>query len=472
MKRLLLVVLILAFVVRLYKISSPLADWHSFRQADTASVTREYLKHGIDLLRPKYHDLSNIQSGKENPRGYRMVEFPVLNGITAGAIQVLGQQSQEVLIGRLVVVLFSLVALVSIYGVGSALSSKRVGLVAAALFAVMPYSVYYSRAILPDMPFVAMTMVSLWFYLVALEKKRLIPYAVALLSFTAALFMKPYAVFFIPLFFAFKWHKEGLKGMSDPKLYLLPALSVIPLYFWRQWILQFPEGIPASDWLFNKENIRFSGAFFHWLFEVRISTLIFGIGLVVPFVLGLLKKGKDQVVYLVWGALMLAYLWIFAGGNVQHDYYQVVLLPFLFLTTARGIEFLFELPPKLIGRWTAVVAVGALVAFSLFVSWYTVRGYYQINHFEIIQAGQAVDRLLPKDAKVIAPYMGDTAFLFQTNRTGWPLGFWIDERIGNGAQFYVSVNFDDEANELMKKYTIVEKTDKFVIIDLQKPATK
>jgi hypothetical protein len=41
------------------------------------------------------------------------------------------------------------------------------------------------------------------------------------------------------------------------------------------------------------------------------------------------------------------------------------------------------------------------------------------------------------DAKVIAPYMGDTAFLFQTNRTGWPIGFEIDKKIAEGAQYYV-----------------------------------
>lgn len=70
------VLVLLAFVPRLRGISSQPTDWHAFRQSDTASVTREYVKHGIDLLHPKYQDHSNIQSGKENPEGYRMVEFP------------------------------------------------------------------------------------------------------------------------------------------------------------------------------------------------------------------------------------------------------------------------------------------------------------------------------------------------------------------------------------------------------------
>src|SRR5689334_19814520 len=89
------IILIIATVMRLYRITNPLADWHSFRQADTASVTREYVKHGIDLLHPTYHDLSNIQSGKDNPKGYRMVEFPLVNAGTAWVIQTLHWNSAE-----------------------------------------------------------------------------------------------------------------------------------------------------------------------------------------------------------------------------------------------------------------------------------------------------------------------------------------------------------------------------------------
>ena len=38
--------------VRLYKITSPIGDWHSWRQADTSAVTRNFVKYGSDLLHP------------------------------------------------------------------------------------------------------------------------------------------------------------------------------------------------------------------------------------------------------------------------------------------------------------------------------------------------------------------------------------------------------------------------------------
>ena len=77
------IIIILSLITRLYKVNNPVADWHSWRQADTASVTRIYVKEGIKLFYPRYHDVSSIQTGIYNPKGYRFVEFPLFNAIHA-----------------------------------------------------------------------------------------------------------------------------------------------------------------------------------------------------------------------------------------------------------------------------------------------------------------------------------------------------------------------------------------------------
>ena len=75
----LLLIFLAAFLVRLYKIDNPIADWHSWRQADTAAVTRNFINIEFNPFMPRYDDLSNIQTGYDNPMGYRFVEFPVYN---------------------------------------------------------------------------------------------------------------------------------------------------------------------------------------------------------------------------------------------------------------------------------------------------------------------------------------------------------------------------------------------------------
>ena len=88
----------------------------------------------------------------------------------------------------------------------------------------------------------------------------------------------------------------------------------------------------------------------------------------------------------------------------------------------------------------------------------------------MIRAGEAVDRLTPKDSLVVAPYNGDTAFLYHTNRWGWPyVDRPIDEIIRNGADHFVSVNFaDPQTIEFAKRFVTLEKTEEYVILDLKK----
>ena len=111
----------------------------------------------------------------------------------------------------------------------------------------------------------------------------------------------------------------------------------------------------------------------------------------------------------------------------------------------------------------------ASIAISFIAGALQVREFYKINHPEIIEAGMAVDRITPKEALVVAPYNGDTAFLYQTKRWGWPVvDRPLPEIIQKGADFYVSVNFDSQTNEFMQKFVTVEKTSNYVILDLNK----
>ena len=132
----LLLILFLGLFLRLYRINTPLADWHSWRQADTAAVTRNFVKNGIDPFFPRFNDLSDVASGRDNPQGWRMVEFPVYNIIHAFLVKFLSFFNLIVW-GRLLSIGFSLVSIWLLYLIVSKLISERVGLLAAFFMAVL-----------------------------------------------------------------------------------------------------------------------------------------------------------------------------------------------------------------------------------------------------------------------------------------------------------------------------------------------
>ncbi|MCX6704564.1 MAG: hypothetical protein NTZ07_03940, partial [Candidatus Woesebacteria bacterium] len=114
-----------------------------------------------------------------------------------------------------------------------------------------------------------------------------------------------------------------------------------------------------------------------------------------------------------------------------------------------------------------VLSVGVM----LITGWNQIVGDYTINHPEIIEAGAEVDKITPKNALVIAPYVGDTSFLYQTNRWGWPvIDDSIDNMIKQGADYYVTVDLGSaDIKMIQARFKTIEKTDKYIIVDLHEP---
>ncbi|MDO8487926.1 MAG: glycosyltransferase family 39 protein [bacterium] len=436
--------LALGFGARLYKINNPIADWHSWRQADTAAVTRNFVKYGVNPFLPRYDDMSDVSGKGFNPDGYRLVEFPLFNLVHFAAVKFAPFKSLEFW-GRMVSTVASLFSGLFIYLLVKKHASTAAGLVSMAVFLLMPFNIYFSRVVLPDPLMVTVALAAL----VAWDRSA--KWAAYLLGAIAVL-VKPTAVFLLlPLLFAWRWGIIFLVG---------------PFILWRMWQQQYPVGVPGSDWLLNGDHIRFKGAFFRWIFGDRLGRLILGYWGTWPATTGVLNLPK-QLWWLVGGAVL--YLFTFATGNVRHDYYQIPIMPAVAVLVGVGVVALWKAEETFLKTWAKRGLVAVAMTFMLAFGWYEVRGNYQINNPAILDAGQAADRLLPKDAVVIADYNGDTAFLYQTNRKGFPnIPYPLEDLMHRfGVNYYISTSYNDQTNQIMAKYQVVEQTPGYVIVKLQ-----
>ena len=473
---LLLVILVGAFLARLYHFNWPVADWHSWRQADTSAVSRNFVKNGFDLLHPKFEDLSIAVSLKDNPQGYRFVEFPIYNALQAGFYKSIGHFTLEEW-GRLTTIFSCLTSIVFLYLLIAKYVSSRAGLIAAFFFAFVPYNIYYGRTILPDQAMVAALLAGTYFFSNWIEQSKLsifnFQFLMAIIFIAIAFLLKPYALFFtLPLLYL-AWHRFGFGSLTKWQLWLFLIVAAIPLGLWRVWMNQteFLPGIARNDWLFNGNHIRFKGAFFQWLFADRIGRLILGYwGL--PFVvLGILRKinKKENWFFFYFIISSLIYMTVMADGNVNHDYYQILIVPTLAIFFGKGLDLIFE-KKDIFNQWVSYIAVAVSIVFMFAFGWYAVRDWYSIQHPSIILAGQAVDALTPKDAKVIAPYGGDTTFLYYTNRQGWPVfdrSYKAFKEAGASYIAFADPSQEDLNNERLFKPVII--TPKYAIFDMTKP---
>jgi len=465
------IILLLGFLVRLYKISNPVADWHSWRQADTAAVTRNYAKYGIDLLHPRYDDFSDVSGrGLFNPNGYRFVEFPVFNLFHFGLYSVAPGLGIETW-GRLTSILASLISSVLLFLYVSRKTKPIIGILTAFYYLILPYNIYFTRVILPDPLMVTLYLAAIYFFDGWFTQNNFSQLFAGIISAALAILVKPVAVFFLLPIAVQAIIKYKSSIFKRYYLYFTGFCIAIPFILWRVWMSQYPEGIPASGWLLNGNGIRFKGAFFQWIFGQRIGELILGTWGIFPFIAGIVASVSLSPVLLVWLVSSLIYVTVFATGNIQHDYYQTAIVPSIAIFLSLGTYSFFSKDVVLSKRLVRIGLGLTSIIFMLAFSWYAVRGDYQVNHWEIVKAGKVVDDIVPKNARVVAPYLGDTAFLYQTNRSGFPfMTMPVKDMIDRfGIEYYVSVNYDDETNAIMKKYTVVQKNPEFVIVKLIEP---
>ena len=300
-------------------------------------------------------------------------------------------------------------------------------------------------------------------------------FGLAVIFSILAFLTKPTVIFYtLPLLYSYYLKEKGL--FPIPKKYIgFVSLVLAPLLIWRLWINIHPEGIPSSAWLLNGNGIRFRPAFWRWIINDRFSReLLSPVGVFV-FILGLvLRPLKNENLFLhLFAVGAFLYLIVFATGNVQHDYYQTLIVPAICIFTARGLWLMLKGLPLFLPRIVTIPLAIFLLSLTLGLTWYEIKGLYQINNPIIVEVGRKADTLLPKDAVVIAPYNGDTAFLYQINRTGFPVvAASFEDLIKDfGVTHYVSTNYDNDTATVLKKYKVIEQTPKYVIADLRYPSS-
>lgn len=468
-------ILLIALLFRLYKINIPLADLHSWRQTDTSAVTRNFVRNGIDLFHPKYDDLSNVQSGIENPQGYRMVEFPIYNAITAVLYGFFPFFSLEIW-GRLTTIIFSLIIISIIYYLLLHESSRISAIFGSLTYALFPFFVFFSRVILPETTALSFVMMSIFFlYLDVGHKekgfKSIVYNLASSVFFACALLIKPTVIFYLLPILVLFYRKYKLSLIKKAGFYLYFFVALAPLVYWRMYIKNFPEGIPYSDWLFTSVNtadglksILFRPSFFRWIFFERFNNLILGGYTALFFVLGIIVKQKKHLLLsFVFSAL--AYIFVFQGGNLQHEYYQTLILPIFPMMIGLGISFIYYHKKEFLHPVFVSFLIFSLLGLSFYFSFFKVKDYYVYSH-ELIQEAKIINSLTAPEDKIVVDRTGDTTLLYLADRRGASSIFRDPIDLKILGYKYLMTSSEGQIEMMRPEFKIVFENEKFTLFRL------
>ena len=280
----------------------------------------------------------------------------------------------------LVMLLYSALLLIAVYGMGVSLFSRRIGIYAAILCQLLPGLYYYRLEFLLDYPLTAVTVFSFW--LLTLWKLKPNSSWLLTVAFGAslglAILLKQTALFFlfIPLMWLFISCCKNRHWLKISQLIISISISIAICYPWYRtnWLLILTsgkratvdsaiiEGDPALDtldaWLYYFKTLPFLLSW-HLLLVPIIGILLYAIAKIFKFnfytVSSLSIKDKHSIrwllIYLVGGYLLSSF-------NINKDArYILPLLPIIALLLAVGLQAYSRKWRKYIEYFTLALAI-------------------------------------------------------------------------------------------------------------------
>jgi 4-amino-4-deoxy-L-arabinose transferase-like glycosyltransferase len=149
--------------------------------------------------------------------------------------------------GVALIMLFGLATTVVVYMLGKEMYSKSTGVFAAAFFALAPWQLFLTRAFLVDVQCLFLSLVCLYFGVLAIRKDSIKLALVSGIFFAAALLTKQYAVFMlIPLLTLYVYHrpKNPKQILLQLGAFILPAVHATLWWYniiMGKWLLYFVQ---------------------------------------------------------------------------------------------------------------------------------------------------------------------------------------------------------------------------------------
>jgi|GEM_PF-1873123 len=456
--RLLLIGLLLVVTLgaRAVRLDTTYLDQHAHRQTIVATIARNFYEKDANILWPQV----NWRADAPN---YVATTFPLVPWLTALGYRVAGEQPW---VGRSLVALFSALAVVSMFGLVSLYWGQVAGFLAALFVALSPLGIFYGRALIDDVPAMALGIAGLWG--IAVWARRAAggspgrgrwPLILGIAALALGPLVKNVTLYMdVPVLIVL-WERWRWRLVRQPLAWAILGLPLIPNVAWYAWAYFLSQhylslGVlggpatqePPSYAAYSKWG---TPAFvFRWVFVQRV-----GVGVVVrqvlttagtvPVILGgvvaWLRRKPGRLVFTSW--LLIVLLYTLATGKVQwyHVYYQIPWIAALAPFVGLGLALLWERRGVL--RWAAVGFVLLMAVFSARMLPY----YYNDWQGWILPETEFVQSITgPEDRVITITMEGDTALLYHLRRPGWVVDFTdpaqlaqVPDHIAHGARLLI-----------------------------------
>ena len=330
-------------------LSTPLVEIHGFRQTQTAVVSKNYHKNGIDLFEA---EINSYGIGKERKI---LLEMPIYQAFVSTLYKVFGEYTS---VGRVLSLLSHLLGVFALYKILSIISKNDdFSFLTAIAYLFLPLNLIYSKAFLGDTMAISLALFGMLMLLLSFNtKNNHILSIISLLCITSSILIKPFyaPILAIPLSY-YCLQKKKIKNLL--KVFSVFGLAIVILFAWQTYSEQYNEVHGHSwfslknpsyrYWTFGDVQMRLS--LDEWIHRLRLVFFVWANPLVYLVMLILLGCGlftyiksflKSQFskFILIWIITGVLY-WIVIFKMLNHSYYALPLTPIISIIIAHSLTF-------------------------------------------------------------------------------------------------------------------------------------
>ncbi len=420
--------LALATLTRLYQFQAPMADNLQAKQVYVANKARS-------IARPPFNPLRNTLDFLDDD-GHRLVlteEIPLYTTMLALGYRLFGERDE---VGHTLSLLGSLLAILALYDLAKREQGERVALVSALMFTSAPLFVFYGRAVLADPWMLAGMLASAACYRRFLDGQGRLWLAAAALAGLMAVAFKYFGLMVLIVLIDMTRRSGGWRACLRPPLVLVALAMVVPTALWMALVfLQSPNPV-ASGWSAGQEvypylilqapGVLLDRNFYHGLL-VRFPLHDFGPVASALMLVGLLATLRRRVTpgpLAAWTLMGVLFYVVLGPKLIDHDYYELMLLPAASLWAGWGVEALIRLAGR-VGTGhpdrlqKAVLSV--LLASVVLVQGPWVQGeMFRLDAGKVALANRMRQASRPSDrVLVIGPGTALVTVVHYSGREGW-----------------------------------------------------
>jgi hypothetical protein len=423
-------ILVFGFCARAATFKSPILDHHSWRQADTAAISRNFYRERFNIFYPQV-DWRGDRADGYVESGLEPLAFAV------AALGKMGSFHPE--LGRLINTLVFLASAGLVWTFVRRRYGGPTGLIATYLYAFgFPLLIYIERAFMNEALLICLSLACLVATQRYLDEPGRRWGSLLLLLGAAGLIgaiKVPYLIILAPVAGLFL-EKAGARGALRWELWLVTAVSLTVAFAWYRHAHALGQTTGLSfglgDKLFDAE-LMFSGKY-PWKLVVRLFKDILGpVGFVAMGVGVWMAFRAGRWCEVLGFFAFLFYLALVVGGNFMHDYYQLAVMPIAPAIIAPALYALTTVPPAnrfFRYRYHLLASLLCLAAFASFVRSTSFHSWYEYGADSALFC-DTVDKFIGRDDRVVFVGNNDPALLFCMDHKGWLVseGESTEERI-------------------------------------------